>query len=147
MDGMLDSNTIVFSTDSRDLLNIANEAKEAEYLSGYVDWLTIAYEKARHENKTEKYTKRIRYVTFVTMISFMVSISAETERRFEQAHEFEHPKFTSEPSEFRAYLNLISMPTAETEQRFERACFSTQIFERAERVSSKISLGLSTSFN
>ena len=74
MDGMLNSNTIVFSTDSRDLLNIANEAKEAEYLSGYVDWLTIAYEKARHENKTEKYTKRIRYVSLVKMISFKVSI-------------------------------------------------------------------------
>ena len=70
--------------------------------------------------------------------------SAETERRFERRSEFEHPKFSSEPSKFRAYLNLISIPIAETEQRFERASFSTQIFERAERVSSKILLGLST---
>ena len=47
--------------------------------------------------------------------------SAETERRFELASEFEHPKFSSEPSKFRAYLNLISIPIAETEQRFKRA--------------------------
>ena len=47
--------------------------------------------------------------------------SAETERMFKRASEFEHPKFSSEPSEFRAYLNLISITIAETEQRFERA--------------------------
>ena len=47
--------------------------------------------------------------------------SAETERRFERASEFEHPKFSSEPGEFRAYLNLISIPIAEAERRVERA--------------------------
>ena len=55
--------------------------------------------------------------------------------------EFEQPKFSSE---FRAYFSLISTPITETEQSFERASLSTQILERAERVSSKILLGLST---
>ena len=51
----------------------------------------------------------------------MKSTSDETERRFQQASEFEHPKFSSEPSEFRAYLNLISIPIAETKRSLERA--------------------------
>ena len=58
---------------------------------------------------------------FIWNFHFDTATSAETEPRFERASEFEHPKFSSEPSEFRAYLNLISIPIAETEQRFERA--------------------------
>ena len=66
---------------------------------------------------------------------WLVCPSAETERRFERASEFEYPKLSSEPSEFRAYLNLISIPIAETEQRFERASeFEHQNF-RASRAS------------
>ena len=65
----------------------------------------------------------------------MIRASAETERRFERASEFEHPKFPSEPSEFRAYLNLISIPIAETERRFERASEFEHPNFRASRAS------------
>jgi len=48
--------------DSSELLLIAEEAREAKYFSGYVDWLTVALEKATSENKSEQYTNRIKYV-------------------------------------------------------------------------------------
>lgn len=51
-----------FDSDSKDLLDMANEAKEAKYLSGYVDWLTVALEKAVLEKKSRKYIERIKYV-------------------------------------------------------------------------------------
>ena len=38
------------------------------------------------------------------------TLSVETERTIERASEFCKPKFSSEPSEFRACLNLISIP-------------------------------------
>ena len=46
--------------DSSELLKIADEAKEAEYAAGNVDWLTVALEKAKLEKKDAKYTKRIK---------------------------------------------------------------------------------------
>ena len=58
---------------------------------------------------------------FEKLQKLMAVAAAETKRRFERASEFEHTKFSSEPSAFRAYLSLISIPIVETEQRFERA--------------------------
>ena len=55
---------------------------------------------------------------FEKLQKLMAVVAAETKRRFERASEFEHTKFSSEPSAFRAYLSLISIPIAETEQRF-----------------------------
>ena len=56
---------------------------------------------------------------FEKLQKLMAVVAAETKRRFERASEFEHTKFSSVPSAFRAYLSLISIPIAETEQRFE----------------------------
>ena len=45
---------------SSDLLQIAQEAKNVNYLDGYVDWLNAALKVAKDENKTLKYISAIK---------------------------------------------------------------------------------------
>ena len=72
---------------------------------------------------------------FEKLQKLMAVVAAETKRRFERASEFEHTKFSSDPSKFRAYLNLISIPIAETEQKFEQASEFEHPNFRASRAS------------
>ena len=43
-----------------DLIQIANEAKEVDYLVGYVDWLIAALKKAKKEGKDAKFIKKLK---------------------------------------------------------------------------------------
>ena len=43
-----------------DLIQIASEAKEVDYLVGYVDWLVAALKKAKKEKKDAKFIKKIK---------------------------------------------------------------------------------------
>ena len=45
---------------SSDLLQIAKEAKNVNYLDGYVDWLKAALKVAKDENGTSKYISAIK---------------------------------------------------------------------------------------
>ena len=45
---------------SKDLLQIANQAKSAKYFDGYVKWLNIALSKAKAENATKNHVKSIK---------------------------------------------------------------------------------------
>ena len=43
-----------------DLIQIADEAKEVDYLVGYVDWLIAALKKAKKEGKDAKFIKKLK---------------------------------------------------------------------------------------
>ena len=45
---------------SNKLLQIAKEAKEVNYIDGYVNWLNAAFEKAKSEKQDSKYIEKIR---------------------------------------------------------------------------------------
>ena len=47
---------------SSDLMKIAKEARQNDYLEGYVDWLKTALKFAEQEGKDSNYKSKIRYV-------------------------------------------------------------------------------------
>ena len=80
---------------------------------------------------------------------FQQHISVETERTIKRASEFCKPKFLSEPSKFRAFLNLISIPYSwdRAELRASEQVWQPKFSSEPSEFLAKFSLCLNTTTN
>ena len=69
---MINGGTIYVSKSGLDvieILDIANEAKNAKYLGGYVDWLVTALKRSKRNNTNPKFISKIRCVPIVYFLT------------------------------------------------------------------------------